>query len=217
MDITWYGLSCFRIIERGMISVVTDPYDPKLGLGELKLRADVVTVSHDAPGHNHPKSVKIARRVIDGPGEYEIGGVFITAIRMKSKASKKKEKEASDSNLLCVFDYGDVSVAHLGDLDSVPSQAQIEDLGAVDVALVPVGGGGALSPSEAAEVISLIEPSIVIPMHYKTGKEKMDLGDVSGFLKEMGIEEPDPLESLSVTKSSLTDETQVIVLEPALG
>jgi L-ascorbate metabolism protein UlaG (beta-lactamase superfamily) len=214
MDITWYGLSCFRIIERGMISVVTDPYGPKVGLGELKLRADVVTVSHDAPGHNYTKAVKIARRVIDGPGEYEIGGVFITAIRMKSKASKKKEES---ENTLFVLDYGSVSVAHLGDLDSVPSQAQIEDFGAVDVALVPVGGGGALSPSEAAEVISLIEPSIVIPMHYKTGKEKLELGDVEGFLKEMGIEEPEPLESLSVTKSSLTDETQVIVLQPTVG
>jgi L-ascorbate metabolism protein UlaG (beta-lactamase superfamily) len=217
MDITWYGLSCFRIIERGMISVVTDPYDPKLGLAELKLRADVVTVSHDAPGHNNIKSVKIARRVIDGPGEYEIGGVFITAIRMKPKAFKTKDQNGSNGNTLYVFDYGSVSVAHLGDLDKVPSQAQIEDLGAVDVALVPVGGGGALSPSEAAEVISLIEPSIVIPMHYKTGKEKIDLGDVSGFLKEMGIDEPEPLESLSVTKSSLSDETQVIVLQPAVG
>ncbi|MGD8620412.1 MAG: MBL fold metallo-hydrolase [Anaerolineales bacterium] len=214
MDITWHGLSCFRIIERGMISVVTDPYDPKVGLSELKLRADVVTISHDAPGHNYTKAVKIARRVIDGPGEYEIGGVFITAIRMKAKSSKKNETQ---ENTLYVFDYDGLSVAHLGDLDSVPSQAQIEDLGAVDVALVPVGGGGALSPSEAAEVISLIEPSIVIPMHYKTGKEDLKLGDVSGFLKEMGIEQPEPLESLSVTKSSLTDETQVIVLQPAVG
>ena len=214
MDITWYGLSCFRIIERGMISVVTDPYDPKVGLPALKLRADVVTVSHDSPGHNNTKAVKIGRRVIDGPGEYEIGGVFITAIRMKAKPSKEQE---SNWNTLCVFDYGGVSVAHLGDLESVPSQAQIEDLSSVDVALVPVGGGGALSPSEAAEVISLIEPSIVVPMHYKTGKEKFDLGEVSGFLKEMGIEQPEPLESLSVSKSSLTDETQVIVLQPAIG
>ena len=214
MDITWYGLSCFRIIERGMISVVTDPYDPKIGLPALKLRADVVTVSHDSPGHNYTKAVKIGRRVIDGPGEYEIGGVFITAIRMKAKPSKEQE---SNGNTLCVFDYDGISVAHLGDLESVPSQAQIEDLSSVDVALVPVGGGGALSPSEAAEVISLIEPSIVVPMHYKTGKEKLDLGEVSGFLKEMGIEQPEPLESLSVSKSSLTDETQVIVLQPAIG
>jgi L-ascorbate metabolism protein UlaG (beta-lactamase superfamily) len=214
MDITWYGLSCFRIIERGMISVVTDPYDPKIGLPELKLRADVVTISQDAPGHNYTKAVKIGRRVIDGPGEYEIGGVFITAIWMKSKASKQKD---ANGNMLFAFDYGGLSVAHLGDLDAVPSQAQIEDLGNVDVALVPVGGGGALSPSEAAEVISLIEPSIVIPMHFKTGKEKIKLGDVSGFLKEMGIEKPQPLESLSVTKSSLTDETQVVVLQPAKG
>lgn len=215
MDITWYGLSCFRIIERGMISVVTDPYNTKVGLPALKLRADVVTVSHDAPGHNNVKAVKIGRRVIDGPGEYEIGGVFITAVRMKAKSDGKKKDV--NGNTLYVFDYQGISVAHLGDLDAVPSQGEIENLGTVDIALVPVGGGGALSPSEAAEVISLLEPSIVVPMHYKTGKEKLDLGNVSGFLKELGIEKPEPLETLSVSKSSLTDETQVIVLQPTVG
>ncbi len=102
----------------------------------------------------------------------------------------------------------------MGDLSYVPSQSQIEDLGPVDIALVPVGGGGALSPAEAAELISLIEPSLVVPMHYKTGKEKVRLGQVAKFLSEMGVGKQEPLDMLKVAKSSLSDQTQVVVLTP---
>jgi len=213
MEITWYGLSCFRLTERGMISIVTDPYGADLGLPALKLKADVVTVSHEAAGHAALSAVKGVRRVISSPGEYEIGGVFVTGVLMQQK---KKEKEApNDSNTLYVFNYDGLSVAHLGDLSDVPTQGQIEDLGAVDVALVPVGGGKALSPSQAAEVISLIEPSIVVPMHFKTGKESVELGTAEGFLKEMGITDHEPQPSLKVVKGSLSEETQVVVLKPA--
>lgn len=209
MDITWYGLSCFRLSERGMATVVTDPYAPGLGLPPLKLKADIVTVSHDAPGHNYLKGVKGERRAITGPGEYELGGVFITGITMGGS-----KKNGSGANTLYVFDFDGVTIAHLGDLARVPSQAEIEDLGAVDIALVPVGGGGALNASEAAEVISLIEPSVVIPMHYKVGKIDLKLSPVKRFLSEMGLTQVDPLPVLKITKTSLSEETQVVVLEP---
>jgi L-ascorbate metabolism protein UlaG (beta-lactamase superfamily) len=211
MQLVWHGLSCFRLTERGMGSIVTDPYSPEIGLPELKLRGDVVTVSHNAPGHSFLKAVRGVRRVIDGPGEYEIGGVFITGIQMR----QRKSQEESRPNILYVFDYEGVTVAHLGDLDYVPSQGQIESLGAVDVALVPVGGNKALSAARAAEVISLIEPSIVVPMHYRTGKEKLELDEISRFLSEMGVSEPETSKSLSVTKTGVPDQTQVVVLEPA--
>jgi L-ascorbate metabolism protein UlaG (beta-lactamase superfamily) len=211
MQLVWHGLSCFRLTERGMGSIVTDPFGPGIGLPELKLRADAVTVSHDAPGHSYIRAVRGARRVITGPGEYEIGGVFITGIQMRASG----KQEAPRANMLYVLDYEGVTVAHLGDLDYVPSQAQIESLGAVDVALVPVGGNRALSAARAAEVISLIEPSIVVPMHYKTGNEKLELDEISRFLSEMGVSEPEIASSLSVTKSGIPDQTQVVVLEPA--
>ncbi|HET7010116.1 MAG TPA: MBL fold metallo-hydrolase [Anaerolineales bacterium] len=210
MDIVWYGLSCFRLSERGLASVVTDPFDSSVGLTPPKLKADVVTVSHDAPGHNYLKAVKAERRVITGPGEFEIGGVFITGIPMQAD---KGRKNGAKANTLYVFEFDGLTVAHLGDLSFVPTQAQIEDLGPVNVALVPVGGGGALAPSQAAEVISLIEPSVVVPMHYKAGKETLKLGPVSRFLSEMGISNIEPLDSLKLTKSGLSEETQVVLLK----
>jgi len=206
MDITWNGHSCFRITERGMASVVTDPYDHKLiGYQALNLKANILTVSHDEPGHNFVKSVKGNEWEIRGAGEYEIGGVFITAVATQNEES---------TNMVFVFDYGGVTVGHMGDMSKVPSRSQVEALGSVDVALVPVGGGNALNAAKAAEVISLIEPGIVIPMHYKTPASKLDLNSLKQFLREMGLSaNEESLPSLKVTQSSIPEETRVVVLE----
>lgn len=213
MEITWYGHSCFRLTERSMATVVTDPFDHQvIGYSPLKLKADIVTVSHDAPGHNNTGAVKGTSHVIDGPGEFEIGGVFITGVQ--TDATGKKSKDVL-RNTLYVFDYDGITVAHLGDLKNVPSQAEVEALGTVNVALVPVGGGGGLNAAKAAEVVSLLEPNLVIAMHYSTPASKVQLDSLSKFLKEMGLSDNavEKQTSLKVTRSSLPDETHVIALE----
>ena len=218
MEITWYGHSCFRLTERNYATVVTDPYDSKsIGYDSLKLRSDIVTVSHDAPGHNHADAVKGTSHVIDGAGEFEIGGVFITGVQTDSSSSgkkkAKKDSEASGRNTIYVFDYDGITVAHLGDLKEVPTQSEIELLGTINVALVPVGGGGGLNAAKAAEVISLIEPNLVIPMHYSTPAAKVSLDSLNKFIKEMGLSKADTQPSLKVTRSGLPNETHVVVLD----
>lgn len=211
MELTWYGLSCFRMIERSLASVVTDPYDhAAVGYDRLNLKADIVTVSHDAPGHNFVAGVKGKEHVLTGPGEYEIGGVFITAVRTNGKKRSSEELP----NTLYVFDFDGVTVAHMGDLTHVPSQADVEALGDVSIALVPVGGGQGLNAAKAAEVISLLEPGIVVPMHFQTPDIKLDLDPLDKFLKELGIGEITPEPALKVTRSAIPDETKVVVLEP---
>jgi L-ascorbate metabolism protein UlaG (beta-lactamase superfamily) len=218
MEITWYGHSCFRLTERNYATVVTDPYDNKsIGYDSLKLRSDIVTVSHDAPGHNNTDSVKGTSHVIDGAGEFEIGGVFITGVQTEGSGSgkKKAKKETEDTgrNTIYVFDYDGITVAHLGDLKEVPTQSEIELLGTINVALVPVGGGGGLNAAKAAEVISLIEPNLVIPMHYSTPATKLSLDSLNKFIKEMGLSKPETQSSLKVTRSGLPNETHVVVLD----
>ena len=213
MEITWFGHSCFRLMERGLASVVTDPYDDSLGYPVLRLKADIVTVSHAAPGHSHVDAVKGERRALTGPGEYEIGGVFITGIVTGRGDGDKKKGAETKTNTVFVFDYEGFTVCHLGDLDHVPTQSQIEALGAVNVALVPVGGGAGLNAAQAAEVISLIEPSLVVPMHYRTDGGSSSLDPVSKFLKEMGLGTVKPEPLLKLSKSGLPDETHVVVLE----
>jgi L-ascorbate metabolism protein UlaG (beta-lactamase superfamily) len=213
MEITWYGHSCFRLAERGMATVVVDPFDNQsIGYFPLRLKADIVAVSHEAPGHNNTDAVKGAAHIIRGPGEFEIGGVFITGVQTDGTALSKKNKEPT-RNTLYVFDYEGLTVAHLGDLSQVPTQAEIEALGTVNVALVPVGAGGALNAAKAAEVVSLLEPNIVIPMHYSTPDVKLPLDPLSKFLKEMGVGKPESQASLKVSSSSLPEETHVTVLD----
>lgn len=211
MEVAWYGHSCFRLSERGSASIVTDPYDKSIGYDVPRLKADIVTVSHDAPGHNNVEAVKGARP-ITGPGEFEIGGVFITGIAM-SRPGEKKKKDEVKRNTLYLFDFDGLTAAHLGDLDHVPTQSQIEDLGTVSVLLVPVGGGGGLNAAQAAEVISLIEPAIVVPMHYKTPDTTLKLDPLGKFLKEMGLGTVKAEETLTVKKGSLPEETHVVVLD----
>ncbi len=213
MEITWYGHSCFRLTERGMATVVVDPYDSKsIGYAPLKLKADIVTVSHDASGHNNTDAVKGTSHVITGPGEFEIGGVFITGVQTDGTGSGKKTKDQV-RNTLYVFDYEGLTVAHLGDLKQVPTQAEIEALGTVNIALVPVGGGGGLNAAKAAEVISLLEPNIVIPMHYATPDAKVTLDSLNKFMKEMGLGKQEAQPSLKVSRSGLPEETHVVVLD----
>jgi len=213
MEITWYGHSCFRLTERGMATVVADPYDSKqTGYSPLKLKADIVTVSHDAPGHNHVEAVKGAAHVIRGPGEFEIGSVFITGIQTDGAAAAKKGRERL-RNTLYVFDVAGITVAHLGDLRAAPSQTEIEALGTVNIALVPVGGAGGLTASMAAEVVSLLEPNIVVPMHYATPNSPVKLDSLAKFLKEMGLGKQESQSSLKASRSGLPDETHVVVLE----
>ena len=209
MELTWYGLSCFRLSERKHASVVTDPYNGKLGLPSLKLKADVVTISHDAPGHNYATAVSGMQHNLDGPGEYEIGNVFITGIITQTATRVK-------NNIIFLFDYDGLKVAHLGDLDKVPAQAEIEALEEVNVLLLPVGGGNSLNAAQASELVSMLEPNIVVPMHYKLPGLKLELEEVDRFLKEMGVTEPTEEDSLKISLANLPEETETIILTPKL-
>ena len=216
MEITWHGQYCFRMTERGTLAVVTDPFDASTGEEPPKLRADVVTISRDDPAHNNITAIVGAQRgdvrIVRGPGEYEMGGVFITGVSMKSEAKKGTTPQRGT---VYSFFFEGLSVVHLGGLSFVPSQAQIDALETVDVLLVPVGGGDGLNAAQASEIISLIEPSIVVPMNYKVGASdgNRKLDGVSKFLKEMGLSDAKTQDALKVTKSSLPEDTQVILLE----
>ncbi len=156
MEITWYGLSCFRVTERGRITAVTDPFSDEIGIPAPKLKGDLVTVSHDVPGHNFIETVKGEPHVLIGPGEYEVGGVFVTGFPMHDVETQRR-------NVAYLFDYDKLTVLHLGDLAHVPAQSEVEELGQVNVLLIPVGGGKGLNAAEAAEVVGLVEPYFVDP------------------------------------------------------
>jgi L-ascorbate metabolism protein UlaG (beta-lactamase superfamily) len=212
MEISWYGHSCFRIFDRGQAAVVCDPYDHReVGYEPLKLKADIVTISHESPRHSYLGAIKGDAYIIRGAGEYEVGGVFVTGVRTDSK--RRKDSPAKINNLYLI-NYGGINIIHLGDMLQVPSQSEVESLGPVHIALVPVGGDGGLNAARAVDAISLFEPNIIIPMHYATPASKLKLEPISKFLKDMGLSSVETIPSLKLASTtSLPEEPQVVVLD----
>ena len=209
MEITWHGYNCFRLSERGRPSIVTDPFAG--APAPERLRADIVTISRDSPRHNHRRLVKGVKRVIDSPGEYEIGGVFITGIPLYNARQKTPQL-----NVAYIFRYGGLTIAHLGALNYVPGQSQIESMNGVEICLTPIGGGGLLNASQAAEVVTKQEPKKVQPKFYQTSQTGSDLQTAARFLKAMGINKAAEQESLKIARGKLPEQTQVILLLPKL-
>lgn len=209
MEIIWLGHSCFRIKGKDL-TILTDPFDRSSGYSLGKVTADVVTVSHQAPDHSNVAGVGGNPKVVDGPGEYEIGGVLITGVATQRGEGREEGKLRNTAYLI---EIDDLTVCHLGDLGHILTPQQVEQMNSADVLMIPVGGGNTISASEAAEVVSQIEPRIVIPMHFKTDATSLPLDSVNKFLREVGMPDLKPQPKLIVNRGSLPEETTVILLD----
>jgi len=209
MEISWLGHSCYKIRGR-QATVITDPYSPSLGYSLGKPTASIVTVSHHHPGHSYTEGIGGNPRPVTGPGEYEISDVIIIGIATFHDEDRGKIR---GKNTVYLIEMDEVSICHLGDLGHVLTNEQVEELGNVDVLLLPVGGVSTINAPMAAEIVRQLEPKVVIPMHYKTQALNRELEPVERFLKEIGTSEVTPQAKLSFTKSSLPLGTQVFLLD----
>jgi len=214
MDISYLGHASFKIKIK-TASIITDPFSPEMvGFKFPKTEADIVTVSHHHPDHDYLAGVSGEPFVIDLPGEYETKGVFIYGY---PSFHDNKGGAERGSNLIYLIEAEGLKIAHLGDLGAIPSDEVMEEIIGADVLMLPVGGKVTLEPQEATELIGKIEPSIVIPMHFKApgiNEEYFhELAPLEKFLSEIGAEQAEHLEKLSISKEKLPEETKVIVLE----
>jgi L-ascorbate metabolism protein UlaG (beta-lactamase superfamily) len=214
MIITYFGHSCFRIQDKigpEGINLATDPFDKSIGLKVPNFEADIVTVSHSHSDHNNSKALRGNPFVVDSPGEYEIKGVMIQGI--SAKHDDKNGAERGD-NVLYRIEIDGIAIAHLGDLGHTLSDEQLDKLDGVDILLVPVGGKYTIDGKKAAEVISQVEPRIIIPMHYKIKGLNLDVESEAKFIKELGLE-PKQEEKLKISKRDLPQEgMELVVLKP---
>jgi len=209
LDVTWLGHGCFRLRGRSA-AVVTDPYPPAIGLKLQRLDADLVTVSHGHENHSYTQAVREAYE-IRGPGEYEVAGVSVIGI----PTFHDSEKGAKHGrNTVYLFEIDDLRVCHLGDLGHKLDDVEAETVSSPDVLLVPVGGHSSINAAQAAEVVRLLEPRFVVPMHYSIPGIKVSLDPIDRFLTEMGLSSAEPQAKLSVQRSSGEYDTKVVVLEP---
>src|SRR3989344_3013628 len=215
VDIWWYGQACFKIKGKAS-SVVIDPYNSEFtGLKPLKIDGNIVCVTHDHKDHNEAAIVKgVDGRhpfVIKGPGEYEISGVNVVGI---SSFHDDKQGAERGKNTIYLINIDDVNIVHLGDLGQKKlTQEQIEELSVCDVLMIPVGGVYTIEARDAPDIISQIEPKVIIPMHYKVEGLKFNLAPVGDFLKAMGKENISAVPKFSISQEKLPEEPEVVLLE----
>lgn len=208
MEITWLGHSCFLIRGKEK-TIITDPCHPDLGYRLGEPEADIVTLSHFHPGHNYIAGVANEPKRIKSPGEYEIGGTFITGV-----ATFHDDRKGSlrGKNTIYIIEMDGITLCHLGDLGHPLDPHLIEEIGDIDILFLPVGEVSTMPIDTAVEIVRQLEPHIVIPMHYKTEAFTGDLSPVDKFLDKMRIRELEARPKLSITSSSLPSTTQTIVL-----
>lgn len=209
-EFRWFGHNCFRIRAREA-TVLTDPVGRVTGYPLPKQTADVVTLSHDHPGHANLDAVKQPYALLQGPGEYEVHDVFVTGIRTYHDEAKGAER---GYNTVYLIELENLVVCHLGDLGHPLTEEQAETMANVDVLLVPVGGGDVLDPAKAAEIVAQLEPKLVIPMQYATAQGDKQLGGLEPFFKELGVEVPAGEEKLSLRQSDLGETMRLVALTP---
>ena len=216
MRIAWYGQACFRLIGKtnngNKITIITDPFSKEIGLTPPRGGADIITVSHDHYDHNNVKAPGGEPFVIEGPGEYDVKGIFIKGIYSFHDNSQGKERGV---NTVYVLKIEDMKICHLGDIGQKElSNEQVDQIGDIDILMIPVGGIYTINGNEAVQIINQLEPSIVIPMHYKIPKLKIKLNNVDKFLEEIGTKK-ETMEEFLIQKKDLTEEEmRVIVMKP---
>lgn len=215
MDIKYLGHSSFQIKTKEA-RVVTDPYESGIGMKFPKTEADIVTISHHHGDHNNVKGIAGDPLVIDWPGEFEKQGVRIFGY--KSYHDKEKGAKRGENNLY-KFEAEGIAVLHCGDLGFVPDDAFVDNIGIVNILMIPVGGFYTIDPDEAVSLIKKVEPHIVIPMHYNHPSLKQEtfgeLATLQTFLEKMGATDVAPVPKLTVKADEFNDDdnTKIVVLD----
>lgn len=216
MKIRWLGHACFLITTGDGVRIITDPYAVGGGIqySPIEESADVVLVSHDHDDHNNVSAVQGNPEVIRGTGVKTVKGVQFNGIGTHHDTSGGKQR---GTNTVFCFASEGTKLCHLGDLGHVLTSEQVDNIGAVDILFVPVGGVFTIDASAASQVCGQLKPRLVVPMHFKTPGCAYPIAGVEDFLKgkesvrRMGGSE------IELERESLPTGTDIVLLEPALA
>lgn len=209
MKIRWLAHACFLLESQDGNKIITDPFDGSVGYKIPKIEADLVTVSHDHYDHNYVEAVQGDPKIIKTPGEYAFSDIKIKGIPCFHDEVKGAKR---GPNIIFVFEMDGLRICHLGDLGHLLSKAQVEEIGKVDVLLIPVGGTFTLDAEGAVAVVEQLSPRLVIPMHFKTPEVSLPIDPVDNFLEKIGMGEHVDSTTIEVTNDNLGDTQRVLVL-----
>lgn len=205
MELQYFGANCLRLTSKN-VAIVVDDNLQKLGLKTITKPEDIsLRTSADMPIHD-------SRFVADMPGEYEISGVAIHGLAARSHM----DEEGKTSAVIYTVEADEVKVLILGHVFPKLSEEQVEQIGLIDIAVVPVGGNGyTLDGVGALGILKNIEPKVVIPVHYadKAIKYEVPQASLEEALKGLGMEPTETVAKYKFKAAEASDVTRLIVLE----
>jgi L-ascorbate metabolism protein UlaG (beta-lactamase superfamily) len=206
MQIQYFGLSSFKISSKDTV-IITDPFHKDTGLTPPRGAADILILAEkNNKIYSAESGISGSRFDITDPGEYDIKGVTITGIPLK------QENKYISIFLIESEDIRVLNLTHVKDFNL--KEEELEELGEIDILILPVGGNTVLSASAASKIVNTVEPKIVIPSHYKMPNLIFDLDAKEKFIKEMGGKKEET-EKLTVKKKDLQEEgAKLVILEP---
>jgi L-ascorbate metabolism protein UlaG (beta-lactamase superfamily) len=212
MKVKWLGHASFLITSEGGVKLITDPYHTGAGInyGEIKEAADILVVSHDHPDH--------ANTALPGSPQVVKGTCEAKGINFKGIAAYHDDTKGSQRgpNTIFCFAVDGIRLCHLGDLGHQLTDEQANEIGEVDVLMIPIGGTFTIDPAGASQVIARLKPRVVIPMHYSTDKCSYPISGVGKFLEgKANVKRLDTSE-VEFKKEELPSPTEIVVLKHAL-
>ena len=213
MDITWLGHACFRL-RGATATILTDPFPVSMGgsVSDVESEPGIVTVSNSQPNHSNLTALESGYRLMDGPGEYGVSGVYVRGFM--TPAAPKPNELPPPRNTAYLFEFEDLRVCHLGDLSALLPGTMVDELSPMDVLFLPVGGGSRLELEQSTSLIRQVEARIVIPMHFSAQGATAESGGLDPFLREMGLRDVEVQTRLSVTATNLPAETRIVPMRP---
>ena len=214
MTITHFGLSSFLIQSKtnngDTKSIIINPFSADTGLKAPNLEASILIIGSNEK-YIIKKNITGSPHVIDRPGEYDVKNVGIKGIQV---ANDPIDNEAQKNSIIYRISLEEMSLIHLGHINRVLTAEELSELNGTDILMVPVGSNGVLNAKKAKEVISQIEPRMVIPMLYKMNNSIIDFDELSIFTKETSLE-PTQEDKLKIHKKDLPQEdTELVILNP---
>ena len=210
LKLGWLGHAMFLLQDDKGTRVVTDPYDPSIGYPLPQVDADVVLVSHDHYDHSNTSAVGGRPAVIKNPGVSEAAGITFKGMPTYHDGSSGAER---GPNLVFHWEMGGLRVAHLGDLGHMLSPAQAEELGGVDVLMLPVGGTYTIDGNQASRLVKALSPRIAIPMHYKTDRLTFPITGVDDFASDFQAVLRAGKRYVYLSREDLPDGTTILLLD----
>lgn len=209
MIITYHGADFFKV-SFGDTTIAVNPISKDSKVKGKSFGSDITLISVNSPEHNGSDSTSRGEKesfVINGPGEYEVQGVFIKGFLSKSNYGGKER-----INTIYTVNLENINLCFLGALSEkdLSSEAK-EAMDGVDILFVPVGSDGVLDPATAHKVAVQFEPKVIIPSHYVEVGEKDSL---KKFLKESGEEGVKPVDKLTIKRKDIEAmEGEIVVLD----